>query len=132
LALINWDKKLETGHPKIDEQHKALVEAFNKLHTAMKAGKGKEELGKTLGFLKDYTVHHFQTEETLMDAHRYPGAQTHKGLHKDLVHRVAGLVDQYNAGKALLTMQVMDFLEGWLVEHIQGEDCRLAEFLRAK
>jgi hemerythrin len=26
----------------------------------------------------------------------------------------------------------MDFLEGWLVEHIQGEDYRLAEYLRGK
>jgi hemerythrin-like metal-binding protein len=132
MALIVWNKQLETGNGKIDEQHKALVEAFNKLHTAMKQGKGKDELGNTLNFLANYTVQHFQMEEQLMNAHQYPGSATHKGLHKDLVGKVADLVTKYNAGQAMLTMQVMDFLEGWLIEHIQGEDRRLADHLRTK
>jgi len=132
MGLITWNKTLETGHPKIDEQHKALVDAFNNLHQAMKQGKGKEVLGKTLDFLKDYTVQHFKMEESLMDASHYPGAAKHKTFHKDLVVKVADLVDKFHNGQAMLTMQVMDFLEGWLVEHIQGEDQRLAEFLRSK
>lgn len=32
----------------------------------------------------------------------------------------------------MITLPVMNFIEGWLVEHIQGEDFRLAEFLRTK
>ena len=40
MALMLWDKRLETGNAQIDEQHKALVEALNNLHAAMKQGKG--------------------------------------------------------------------------------------------
>ena len=39
---------------------------------------------------------------------------------------------RFNAGQPVMTMQVMDFLEGWLVEHIMAEDYRLAEYLRGK
>ena len=132
MGLITWDKRLETGHGKIDEQHRALVDAFNNLHGAMKQGKGKDAVGATLVFLKDYTVQHFEMEESLMKSNSYPGYQKHLGLHQDLVGKVADLVDKFQTGQAVMTLQVMDFLEGWLVEHIQGEDFRLAEYLRGK
>ena len=66
MALISWDARLETKHTKIDEQHKALIQAFNDLHVAMKQGKGKEEVGRTLTFLKDYTVTHFKMGVALL------------------------------------------------------------------
>ncbi len=130
MALIVWDQKLEVGHPKIDEQHRTLVDAFNALHHAMKQGRGKEEVGKTLDFLAQYTVDHFDMEEGLMRQHAYPGMAKHQALHRDLVTKVGDLVKKVEAGQAMVTLQVMDFLEGWLVEHIQGEDTTLAAHLR--
>ena len=132
MALIVWDKRLETGHGKIDEQHKALVEIVNRLHGAMKQGKGKEELGGILVFLKDYTVTHFAMEEQLMAQHNYSGAVKHKQIHAELVHQVADLVDKFQKGTATLTLPVMNFLEDWLVQHIQGEDYRFALELKGK
>lgn len=132
MGLITWKPSLETGHTKIDAQHQALVEAFNTLHSAMKQGKGKEELSRTLAFLKSYTVEHFQMEEELMDRYDYPGVAEHKGIHGSLVSQVAELCLRFDAGKTALTLPVMDFLEGWLVEHIQGEDVRLAQYLKSR
>jgi hemerythrin-like metal-binding protein len=132
MAIITWDPRLETKHAGIDEQHRALIQAFNDLHMAMKQGKGKDEVGRTLSFLKDYTVSHFKMEEDLMGRHGYPNAQRHKDLHKAFVTTASDLVDQFNSGKTLITLPVMTFIEGWLIEHIQGEDFRLAEFLRTK
>jgi len=132
MPIITWDARLETKHPKIDEQHKALIQAFNELHAAMKQGKGKDEVGRTLLFLKDYTVTHFKMEEDLMAKSAYPKAQRHQELHREFVKQAEALVDQFNKGTALITLPVMNFIEGWLIEHIQGEDFRLAEFLRGK
>jgi len=132
MALIVWDSRLATGHGKIDEQHQALIEAFNRLHTAMKAGKGKDEVGGILVFLKDYTVNHFAMEQELMAKHRYPGEARHKEIHTDLVKQVAELVQRFQDGTATLTLPVMNFLEDWLTKHIQGEDYRLAEYLRTQ
>jgi hemerythrin-like metal-binding protein len=126
MALIVWDKRLETGHAKIDEQHQSLAEIFNRLHGAMKQGKGRAEVEGILVFLKDYTVTHFAMEEELMARHGYTGAVRHQEVHADLVRQVAELVDRFQAGSAPLTLPVMNFLEDWLVQHIQGEDYRMA------
>lgn len=132
MGLITWKPSLETGHAKIDDQHRALTDAFNNLHAAMKQGKGKEELGRTLGFLRNYTVEHFHMEEGLMDRFEYPGVAEHKGIHGSLVSQVSELCQRFEEGRTALTLPVMDFLEGWLIEHIQGEDVRLAQFLRTR
>lgn len=130
MALITWDDRLKTGHGRIDGQHQELVEAVNRLHAAMKQGKGKDEVGPTLTFLRDYTMSHFKMEEELMDRHAYPGKDKHRQIHKDLVDQVADLVDRYQKGTATLTLPTMTFLEKWLTDHILGEDYRLAEHLR--
>lgn len=132
MALMTFDKRLEVGHPKIDQQHRTLVEAYNALHNAMKQGKGKEEVVRTLKFLTDYTVQHFAMEEGLMASNGYPQAPRHKELHKDLVTQASDLLKKVESGQAMVSIQVMSFLEGWLTEHIMGEDFRLAEFLRSK
>ena len=49
-----------------------------------------------------------------------------------LVAQVAELVDKFQKGTATLTLPVMNFLEDWLVQHIQGEDYRFALELKSK
>jgi hemerythrin-like metal-binding protein len=132
MAYMNWKAALEVGHPKIDEQHKSLVEALNSLHAAMKQGKGKDEVQRILVFLRDYTVDHFKMEEGLMDAHRYPSAAAHKAIHVDLVKQVAAVVADHQSGKPVMTSAVLDFLEDWLTKHIMTEDMALGAFLKSK
>jgi len=132
MALIVWDARLATGHPAIDEQHQSLVEIVNRLHGAMKQGKGKGELQGILVFLNDYTVSHFTMEEGLMAQHGYSGTARHREIHADLVRQLAELVDKFQQGTTTLTLPVMNFLEEWLVHHIMGEDQLFAAELREK
>jgi hemerythrin len=132
MALIVWDPRLETGHGTIDEQHRSMAEILNRLHGAMKQGKGRAEVGGILVFLKDYTINHFAMEEQLMDLHHFSGAAQHKQIHAELVGQVADLVDRFEQGSAALTLPVMTFLEDWLVKHIQGEDFRFVLELRGQ
>lgn len=132
MAYMEWRSRLEVGHAKIDGEHRSLVEALNRLHAAMKQGKGREEIEGILLFLKDYTANHFRGEEALMMAHHYPGTRTHCAIHADLMKQVGDLIRDYQAGRRLLTTAVLDFLEDWLVTHIMGEDKALGEFLRAR
>ena len=132
MAYMEWRSTLDVGHAKIDAEHRSLVDALNRLHAAMKQGKGREEIEGILLFLKDYTANHFKGEETLMMAHRYPGTQNHCAIHADLIKQVGDLIRNYQSGKQVLTSAVLDFLEDWLVKHIMGEDKALGEFLRGK
>ena len=132
MALIVWDTRLETGHAKIDEQHQSMAEIFNRLHGAMKQGKGRAEVEGILVLLKDYTMTHFAMEEELMDRHGYTGAARHRQIHADLAGQVTEVVGRFQAGGASLTLAVMNFLEDWLVQHIQGEDYRMALEFRSR
>jgi hemerythrin len=132
MAYLDWRPALEVGHPKIDAEHRSLVDALNNLHTAMKLGKGKAEIEKTLLFLKDYTVEHFKGEERLMLTHGYPGTAQHCAIHADLVKEVATLIGNFQSGRTPLTSALLDFLEAWLVKHIQGEDKALGAFLQSR
>ena len=131
MAFITWKKEFEVGYAKVDDQHKELVRIINSLADAMGSGKGKEELGKVLHFLAEYTVSHFGTEEALMKSNSYPGYAAHKKIHEDLLAQVGDLVTKFDSGKSVLTVQVMNFLQDWLIKHIQGEDTKLAGFLNS-
>ncbi|MDR3670408.1 MAG: bacteriohemerythrin [Holophaga sp.] len=132
MALIVWDHRLETGHGKMDEQHESLVEILNRLDGAMKQGKGKDEVGGILILLKDFTVSHFAMEERLMEEHPYAGSARHQQVHAELVAQLADLVDRFEQGRAAMTLPVMNFLEDWLVKHIQEEDLQFARELQGQ
>ena len=52
---VQWSENLAVGVNMIDEQHKGIFSRINNLMNAMSQGKGKEEVGKVLEFLADYT-----------------------------------------------------------------------------
>ena len=120
---IHWDDAaMSVGITEIDEQHKVLVGMINDLNEAMRAGRGKDALEDMIRGLKDYAAFHFGHEEKLMSSHDFPGLLAHKARHRDFVKQVVDFEKGFASGKAALTMEVMQFLKDWLVEHIQGTD----------
>ena len=132
MSLLSWSNAFSVGVKEIDDQHKKLVQLANELNDAMKAGHGKEALGKILGELISYTATHFATEERLMERNHYPKADEHKKQHQDLVKSVLDLKSKFDAGNATLTAEVMVFLRDWLSQHIINSDRALGKDLIAK
>lgn len=132
MAFIEWTEKNKTNVAICDEQHKKLFTIINKLHEAMKNGKGKEIIGSVLSELIDYTVYHFKTEEELMEKYGFPGRFSHKREHEDLAKKALDLNDRFKKGEPVLTIEVMNFLKGWLTNHTTGSDKKYGEFLNAK
>lgn len=132
MALMAWNTTLSVKVKQFDDQHMKLVDMVNDLHDAMKEGKGNVVLGKILNGLISYTATHFAAEEKLMAQHAYPDAVAHKREHENLVKQVVELQNNFKAGKAILTLDVMMFLKGWLVKHIQGDDRKYGIYLNSK
>lgn len=132
MSLMAWNDSLSIKVKQVDDQHKKLVDMVNELHDAMKEGKGNEVLGKILTGLINYTATHFATEEKLMAQYGYPESPGHKSEHEKLVKQVVELQNNFKAGKAILTLDVMMFLKGWLVKHIQGDDRKFGAYLNTK
>lgn len=133
MPMMEWTDKLSVGVPSIDAQHKKLVAMANELFDAMKAGKGKDTLNKTLDGLIDYTVNHFDYEERLFAQTAYLGAAPHKKEHEDLKKQVLEFQKKMQAGASFSqSMQVMDFLKKWLTNYIMGSDKAYAPHMTAK
>ncbi len=122
MPYIEWNSNISVNVADIDTQHKKLVNLINTLHEAMTQGKGKEILGKVLDELVDYTKTHFSFEEGKMQAAGYKQYLSHKLEHDRFTRQVMDLQKQYHDGKATITIDVLNFLKDWLVNHIQGVD----------
>lgn len=129
MALLNWHPNYTVNVGEIDKQHQKLIEMINSLHEGMKAGKGKEVLGNILNDLVKYTEFHFRYEEKLFEQYVYPETLTHKRQHSDLVNQVLDYKQNFDSGKSVLSMEVMNFLKIWLTDHIVGSDKKYSGFL---
>ncbi len=132
MPLIQWTQSLSVNIKEIDSQHKRLIELINLLHESMRAGKGKDVLGKVLGDLADYTVSHFGTEEGLFQKYGYPEYLRHKREHDELTKQVLALKDKFETGAPVITVELMNFLKDWLNGHILNSDKKYSEFLNSK
>lgn len=132
MALITWTNDLSVKVSQIDTQHKRLVDLINSLHTAMKERKTNEALGGIIDNLVDYAVEHFRTEEKYFDEYGYLKALQHKKEHKDFVNKVAAFKSDFDKGKMMLSMDIMDFLKDWLINHIKKTDMAYSDFFVEK
>lgn len=129
----NWDKSLETGNLLIDEQHKSLINAINEMLDACSQGKGRNEVGKTLNFLQDYVIKHFNDEEKLQLKSNYPDFKAHKEKHEAFKKTVKEIADEFNKDGASIQLvaKVNSSVAGWLITHIKSEDKKVAIHIKA-
>lgn len=132
---VTFDKSLETGNELIDQQHKELIDRVNKLLESCYMGTEKRTAIQTLNFLLDYTEFHFQAEEKLQEESGYPGIEAHKEQHQTFVKAVRELLDMLEEEEGptdAFVAAVNKNVGQWLVNHIQGWDKAVAEFVRSK
>jgi len=128
-----WDVSLETGHEKIDNQHKQLITMLNGIIEASQQGKGPDEIFKTLDFLTGCTVMHFSTEEKLQVQYSYPDYLIHKRYHDEFKVTVGELTKRLvDEGPSEEMVNIVTTAIGnWLLNHIKGDDFRMATFVKA-
>jgi len=132
MALINWDNSLSVNVAELDAQHQKLVQLINNLNDAMKQGKGKEVVGNVLNELINYTALHFKTEEKYFDEFDFPEMASHINEHSELVKKVLSFRDDYQSGRLGLSIELMNFLVGWLKNHIMVSDKKYSAFFNSK
>ena len=131
--LYQWDSGLQTGYDKIDNQHKQLIGMVNKLIEASSSGKSADVVTEALDFLAGYAIMHFGDEEKLQIDFAYPDYYSHKSKHDDFRVVVGKLVRQVKkeGPTEKLIEEVCNTIGSWLLEHIMGDDFRMAKFVKA-
>ena len=98
----------------------------------MKQKKGSSVINSILDELVDYTRFHFSFEERQFRAFEYPARTDHERIHKKLVGQIEDFQRQIAAGKAGVTMDLMNFLMEWLQNHILKVDKQYVPLLQGK
>ena len=131
---IEWRDDLLTGVEEIDRQHKELFAHFNALLAACNQGKGRTEIDRLLGFLRNYVAIHFAAEEEIQVASGFPDYGLHRAAHRRFTADLDRLVSQLQSeGPSLpLVIETNQMLVAWLIQHICKMDKALAEFLRTR
>jgi hemerythrin len=124
-----WDKTLSVEVAEIDQDHRRLLELFNRLAHAVEDGESEETIQSTMDELISCTDWHFQHEERLMEKHGYAGLDVHRAEHEELIASGRAVQARLREEGATLSPQDIEQLEHWLTGHIYGLDMAMGGFL---
>ena len=130
--LLRWSPSLSVGLVCIDDQHKVLVDLINELYQKMNGNAAQAAIGSVLTKLIDYTETHFKFEEDLFAKHGYEHIDAHMEIHRKLVAQLLDFQKEFKTGKADISLELMEFLKDWLINHIKKTDTKYVPFLRSK
>lgn len=120
MALMSWTKDLESGINIIDDQHKRIIDFINELDDACRTG-NTDETNHVMEGLLNYTVTHFEFEESLQEKAGYQYLKAHQRIHELFMKKVAAIRERAGKGEDVAP-ELLNLLKSWLVSHIKGED----------
>lgn len=132
MDLYTWRSEYEIGHARVDEQHRQLVGMINRMYKAMKEGSGDSEIEPILDDLLDYAQLHFTVEEEAMRDSAFPGLEAQLQEHVDLTRRVLHLRNKWQKERSVKTIDLLDLLRQWFVDHISKSDIEFGRYLKAQ
>ncbi|WP_309267637.1 bacteriohemerythrin [Azonexus sp.] len=131
MSFMPWTDAFVLGIETIDQQHRWLVDATNRLHAEIsKPEPQRAVLGEILEGLVDYTMNHFVLEEELFQRLGYSETAAHKAEHDAFTATAMNLLLRFEAGENI-GAPMLDFLKEWLQHHILQVDRAYAPFLIA-
>lgn len=130
--------KYKTGVDMIDNEHRRLFEIIKDtndvIHTEFVHDK-YDEIMRLLSELKDYTEFHFHDEEEYMKSINYPDLEAQKRAHSAFVERLVEIdleeLDEIDDNQQEYLVNLIDFLLGWLSNHILGADKKIGEYAKS-
>ncbi len=118
--------ELQLAIPVVDYQHEKILHFIDSLkHRAATRP-------EVIQAIDDYTGRHFVVEEEFMAAHGYPDFDRHKAEHDFLKSKIAGLLDAMGKDEIAGSRAIAEYMEAWLIKHIQTTDRPMAEFLKQR
>lgn len=124
MTCMQWDDSYSVGNPKLDGQHKGLIDLINLLDDATMTGIALERL-------KSYVNEHFRDEENMLEQAGYPDLDGQKAQHKDFEDWLARAHRTYVTGNGPKTLRedVQGYLKDWLTSHILNSDKAYASWV---
>ena len=132
--MFVWKEEFELGIDSIDDQHKMLLEIGNRVNELLKeyvdGDDTYDEIVGVISELKDYTIYHFQTEESLLEKYNYPELAEHKKEHTDFVEYLNSIdFDSVDEDQSVFLKELLSKLVNWVFKHIITTDFLYKDYL---
>lgn len=128
--------KYKTGIDLVDKEHRRLFEIIKETNDLIQNDllhDKYDEIMRLLVDLKDYTQFHFADEEMLMEKIHYPELAAQKRAHTVFVERLVEIdlseLDDMDNNQQTYLLELIQFLLGWLSNHIIGMDKKIAVYM---
>lgn len=130
-----FTQNFHTGIPIIDTEHKQLFAIIAKTNDVIRAELLHDKYDEIMGILtqlREYTEMHFADEEAYMESISYPDLEAQKIAHSTFVEKLVEIdlfdLDEMDDHQQVYLESLIDFLLGWLSNHILNMDKRIAEY----
>lgn len=118
-----------TGIELIDSEHKELFRIVDKANHLVKSYdnlSGFDSIIEILNELKNYTKEHFADEEEYMEGIGYEGLDAQKRAHEAFIDKLNNIdMDQIEENPQENIQELLEFLLGWLINHILHTDKKI-------
>jgi hemerythrin len=131
MSTFAWNDSYSVHIRQFDAQHKKLFDIINELADAMSVGRGDDVIREVVGQLAVYTRTHFLQEEVAMRQTGYPDLASHQAQHSHLMADVEKYKADLDEGRKPNIVAVLNFVQKWLVDHIQKSDKRYSDHLNS-
>lgn len=128
--------RFHTGIEMIDREHARLFDIIRDVYeisTSQTLHDKYDEIVRLLEELKEYTEFHFKDEEEYMASIDYPGLEGQKRAHAAFVDKLVNIdmeeLNSIDENQEEYLIGLIDFLLGWLTEHILKVDKLIGKFV---
>ncbi len=133
-----WKERYRIGVELIDEQHKELFHRLSKFIGIVQNDEEWEqkldEVKKTLNFMQEYVVYHFDDEERYQEEINYPDIEVHKRVHaefKEEINEYARILEEEGFTEEKI-QELGARLMTWLIMHVGKADQKIGEYVKAR
>jgi len=121
------NKKLQTGHEKIDQQHCRFLQHLKTLKEVIEAGAGRERIAEMITLLQQYALIHFADEEEYMTLVGCPALIENRAAHREFSHKMDGWLELLSSSGSSVTLllDIQRESSAWMLAHIASVDCKL-------
>ncbi|MBJ6727361.1 bacteriohemerythrin [Geomesophilobacter sediminis] len=129
MPMVAWDDAYCVGVSEFDEHHQRLVELLNGAYDSFTSGHSTDAIEAILEELFDYATYHFTAEEAWLKEQGYPDLESHCAEHARFAAQIREIAREHAPDETVRLMEVLTFLNEWLIDHILESDAEYGRFM---
>ena len=110
-----------TGVGIVDGQHNNFIKLLKKIRLQIST-LSHDEISSVLDELFLYSLYHFETEEKILKKYNLKSFPEHLKQHREYSEKMEQFKLDCMLEKLELNIEIIDFLEQWLINHIKNTD----------